>query len=42
MTTVNSSVPKASSANETPLISDWSSSSGEKYVAGMRASSAAA
>ena len=42
MTTVNSSVPNASSANETPLMTEWLSSMGEKYVAGMRASSAAA
>ena len=42
MTTVKSSVPNARRANETPLMTGWLSSSGEKYVAGMRAISAAA
>jgi len=41
-TTVNSSVPNASSANDTPLINDWSCRIGDSSVAGMRASSAAA
>ena len=42
MTTVNNSVPKASSANDRPRISESSAKLGDRSVAGTRASNTAA